>query len=313
MSSIATGLHTPITNLAPTESLIGDPLLSSGSPGEGELSPLDESGLTETGFIVRESALEGGPVFDVPDLTGLPDIGVASFGAPALLESVIGTDERRQVVNTTQFPWRAMASLLITTAANTQYIGTGWFISPQTLITAGHCVFIKGSDRPAENGWVKKIQVMPGRNGNTLPFGGITATEFWTVQGWGDRGHENYDYGAIILPAPFAQPLGTFSFGVFSDQTLRQAIANVAGYPGDKPPGTLWYDNRRVGSVNPDKVFYAADTAGGQSGGPVYIIQNGQRIGIGIHAYGGGTSNSGTRISTQVFRNLEAWKRPLIV
>ena len=40
---------------------------------------------------------------------------------------------------------------------------------------------------------------------------------------------------------------------------------NVAGYPGDKPMGTLWYNNRNVGSVNADKVFYAADTAGGQS------------------------------------------------
>jgi V8-like Glu-specific endopeptidase len=156
---------------------------------------------------------------------------------------------------------------------------------------------------------VKKIQVMPGRNGTEVPFGGLTATEFWTVQGWGEQGLENYDYGAIILPSAFPQDLGHFAFGVFEDLTLLAATANVAGYPSDKEKGTLWYDFRKVGSVNPDKVFYAADTAGGQSGACVYIFHNGQRTGVAIHAYGGATANSGTRISSQVFTNLEAWKR----
>ena len=85
--------------------------------------------------------------------------------------------------------------------------------------------------------------------------------------------------------------------------------ANVAGYPGDKPSGTLWYDQREVGSVKPEKVFYAADTAGGQSGACVYMIRDGERIGIAVHAYGGATANSGTRISSEVFANLTAWKR----
>ena len=90
---------------------------------------------------------------------------------------------------------------------------------------------------------------------------------------------------------------------------MLAATANIAGYPSDKPRGTLWYDDRKVGSVNPDKVFYAADTAGGQSGAAVYILHEGQRTGIAIHAYGGNTANSGTRVSSQVFSNLEAWKR----
>lgn len=286
-------------------------MLSSGSIGMGEASQLEEGELTESvPQVLLESAMEGAIIdLTVPDLTGLADVGVASFGMPPRLESIIGTDERRQVKDTEKYPWRISASLLITAADNSQWIGTGWFISPRTLITAGHCVYIKHNDVSSRNGWVKKIQVMPGRSGTKAPFGGISATEFWTVQGWTEKGEENYDYGAIILPAAFPQELGAFSFGVFDDQTLRQATANVAGYPGDRPSGTLWYDNRQVGSVNPNKVFYAADTAGGQSGACVYMIQNGQRIGIAIHAYGGNTSNSGTRISSQVFSNLEFWKQ----
>jgi len=308
----ATGLHTAITNIVASESVVAAPMISPGSLGTGEEQELSEGSLFE--IIPRmelEAAFESSePSFVVPDLSGLPDAGVASFGAPPMLEAVLGTDERQNVEETLKYPWRASAALLITAGDNSQYLGTGWFISPRTLITAGHCVFIKHSGIAGRDGWVKKIQVMPGRNGTTTPFGALTATEFWTVQGWGEKGLENYDYGAIILPAAFPQDLGFFGFGVFDDDTLLKSTANVAGYPSDKRPGgTLWYDFRNVGSVNADKVFYAADTAGGQSGACVYMIKGNERIAVAIHTYGGATSNSGTRISSQVYTNMEAWKR----
>ncbi len=309
-TTLVTGLHRPVTNIIATESSVSAPMLSAGSIGFGDVVEVEAGALVEPVYrtemgLELESAVE----FTVPDLSSLTDVGEATFGPPAMLEAVIGTDERVQVTNTRQFPWRASASLLITAADNSQWIGTGWFISPRTLITAGHCVFINHSGVPGRDGWVKKIQVMPGRNGQDLPFGGMSATEFWSVEGWAGNGVENYDYGAIILPSAFPQDLGYFGFGVFEDNTLLAAMINVAGYPGDKQRGTLWYDWRKVGSVNPDKVFYAADTYGGQSGACVYLFLEGQRTAVAIHTYGGITANSGTRISSQVFANMEAWKR----
>ena len=300
-----TGLHTPITNIPPTESTISAEAVSEGSAGFGDELELPP-GSTAERVMAPESVAESD--FRMVDTGGLKDIGEASFGRPAQLESVLGTDERIRIQDTRKLPWRLNASLLITAADNSQWIGTGWFISPRTLVTAGHCVYIRG-DEPARNGWVKKIQVMPGRNGAELPFGAISATEFWSVKGWGDEGREVYDYGAIILPAAFAQDLGSYGFGVFDDASLLSSVVNIAGYPGDKERGTQHYDHREVGSVNADKVFYAADTAGGQSGACVYRFHEGQRVAVAIHAYGGGTANSGTRISSQVFANLSAWKR----
>jgi V8-like Glu-specific endopeptidase len=290
-------------------------MVSEGSTGLGDEIETQENSETErVPHMEMELGLEGSlevaPEITGPDLSNLVDIGVASFGAPPLLEAVIGaTDERVQITNTHQYPWRLHASLLITAADNSQWIGTAWFISPRTLVTAGHCVYVKGSGLATRDGWVRKIQVMPGRNENQLPFGGMSATEFWTVKGWGEKGLENYDYGAIILPSVFPQDLGFFGFGVFEDERLLRSTVNIAGYPGDKKSGTLWYDHRQVGSVNSDKVFYAADTAGGQSGACVYVFHQGRRVGVAIHTYGGATANSGTRISSQVFTNLEAWKR----
>ena len=304
-----TGPHTPITNRAVSESSVLTPMESAGSEGFGNVQAIAEDYQSELLPRPEVATLESFVENTIPDLSGLSDIGVASFGEPPSLEAIIGTDERIQIQETEKYPWRITASLLMTAADNSQWIGTGWFIGPRTLITAGHCVYIKGSGVQGRDGWIKKMQVMPGRNGNKLPFGAITATEFWTVKGWAEEGSEIYDYAAIILPAPFPQDLGFFGFGVFPDNELLKATANVEGYPGDKPSGTIWYDNRQISSVNPDKVYYAADTAGGQSGACVYIIKNGKRIGIAVHAYGGKTANSGTRISTQVYNNLEAWKK----
>jgi glutamyl endopeptidase len=241
-----------------------------------------------------------------PLTTQRPSADEVSSGSLAVRETVQGPDDRVQIADTSTYPWRAHASLLITAADNTQWIGTAWFIGPRTLATAGHCVFINDSGTPA-HGWVRSIQVMPGRNGSTLPFGSITSTDFRSVNGWTNNGDQNYDYGAIIIPTELGTTVGWLGFGVWPDSELHASTANIAGYPGDKPRGTQWFHARQVASVNPMKVFYDVDTAGGQSGTAVFRVVNGGRYAIAIHAYGGSVTNSGTRISRSVYDNLLAW------
>ena len=244
-----------------------------------------------------------------PDTSGLADIGEASFGSEGPhVETVHGPDDRVQITNTSAYPWRAHASLLITAADNSMWIGTGWFIGPHTLITAGHVVHIKNSGVPGRDGWVKKIVVMPGRNGSSMPYGSVTSNNFRAVSGWTASGNENYDYGAIIIPNELGNTVGTFGFGIYSDADLLASVGNISGYPGDKPTGTQWYASRKIASVNPFKVYYDIDTAGGQSGAAVYRTINGARYSVAIHAYGGATTNSGTRIIKPVYDNMVLWK-----
>lgn len=263
------------------------------------------------GEAVLESAVE------VADLRKLPDVGVASFGQIQLpvgepvLETVIGDDDRVQITDTASFPWRVHCSLLITAADNTLYIGTGWFIGPRTLVTAGHCVYINNSGVPGRDGWVKSIRVMPGRNGSTLPYGSATSTSFRTVRGWSEHADPNFDYSAILLPTPdLGNQVGHLGFAVVPDDKLEASIVHISGYPGDKPSGTQWYHSRRVHSVNARKVFYDVDTYGGQSGSAVYRVVDQQLQAVAVHAYGvgaGSTVNSGTRITQDVYDNLVAW------
>jgi V8-like Glu-specific endopeptidase len=243
-----------------------------------------------------------------PDLTGLRPIGEASFGPLPQQEAVLGQDDRIQITNTADYPWRVHASLLVTARDGSRWIGTGWFIGPHTLVTAGHVVYIKNSGVPGRDGWAQSVQVMPGRNGTTLPYGSVLTSNLRTVNGWADRGDPEFDYGAIILPSDLGSTTGWFGFGAYTDATLLASSVNISGYPGDKPAGTQWYHWNKVDSVGPRKVFYAVDTFGGQSGSAVYRIDNGERYGVAVHAYGGTASNSGTRITRAVFDNLVAWK-----
>ncbi|MDJ0636357.1 MAG: trypsin-like serine protease [Xenococcaceae cyanobacterium MO_188.B29] len=304
--------HTPISNQPEEEAAVKEEQQVSQPPSEGvkseKTSVKDDD--TEAVKDYKRTKAAAAELWTLPEsIAELHDIGEASFGPPPpIAETVHGPDDRVQITNTSVYPWRVHASLLITAADNSMWIGTGWFIGPHTLITAGHVVYIKNSGIPGRDGWVKKINVMPGRNGSTLPYGSVTSTKFHSVTGWTDSGNENYDYGAIIIPTELGNTVGWFGFGVYSDSALLSATGNISGYPGDKPTGTQWYDYRTLASVNSQKVYYDIDTAGGQSGSGVYRIINGQRYGMAIHAYGGATTNSGTRITMPVYNNMVAWK-----
>ena len=307
--------HAPVSN-QPEEVTVSIKKAVSKPPAEGiepkTVKPGADGAEAVVGFhLTKEMAAAMAAVYTAPEKTTLRDIAEASFGPPPpKAETVHGPDNRVKITNTAVYPWRAHASLLITAADNSQWIGTGWFIGPHTLMTAGHVVNIRGSGVPGRDGWVKRIQVMPGRNGASLPYGSVTSTSFRSVTGWTNsaNGDENFDYGAIIIPSQLGSTTGWFGFGVYSDADLLGTVGNISGYPGDKPSGTQWYDARRIASVNSRKVYYDIDTAGGQSGSAVYRIINGARYAFAVHAYGGATTNSGTRIVTAVYNNMVGWK-----
>lgn len=276
------------------------------STGEGPVHDEPDGAIEKVANYERADAGTFAEAFvDVDDK--LPDVAAASFGAaPEGLEVVLGEDDRVEITATSAYPWRAHCSLRITAADGSQWIGTGWFCGPRTVITAGHCVYIKNSGVPGRDGWARSVTVMPGRRGADLPYGSVASSDLRTVTGWANDGDPEYDYGAILLPADLGT--GWLGFGIYSDATLRASTGNISGYPGDKPAGTQWYHARRITSVSERKVFYDIDTVGGQSGSAVYRVVDNNRFAVAIHAYGGVSANSGTRITRQVYDNLLAWR-----
>lgn len=216
-------------------------------------------------------------------------------------ESIIDSDNRTRVVDPSAYPYSAIVHII-------SDIGgcTGWLIGPDTVATAGHCVY-----DPNRGKWASSATVYPGRDGNTLPYGSADSVEFFSVAGWVQHGDSNYDYGAIKLAEPIGQAAGWFGYRYQTD-SLTGTAENISGYPGDKPFGTQWEHADRIRQTQPYKLLYANDTYGGQSGAPVYHHYAGcGTCAISIHTngvYGNSNYNRGTRITQEVYTNLNTWK-----
>lgn len=232
-------------------------------------------------------------------------VELAAGGAMERTEIVLGQDDRQRVADTTAYPWRCICSLVITAADDSRWVGTGWLIGPRTVVTAGHCVYIH-----ERGGWVKHVEVIPGRDGGARPFGQRLATALRSVSGWTVDRRMTHDYGAILLDAEQASSgdLGHFGAVNLDAAELGELGVNLAGYPSDKTTGTPWFDTRSIRDVLPQRVVYDIDTAGGQSGAPVWHARDGEQLVVAIHTNGELAGNSGTRVTGGVLANLQLWR-----
>lgn len=264
-----------------------------GEPRKGAFEELE-------GFDPLRALAEGSPAGILTDeMLELGECRPEGFGP----ESVCGNDDRVEITNTTAIPWRWNCKLIIRFPNGATGGCTGWFIGPKAVMTAGHCVYSSGN-----GGWARQIEVIPGMRGSTRPYGSMIGTSFRSVTGWTQNSDPNYDYGCIILPSPsLGNLVGYFGFAALTDASLQNLLVNNAGYPGDKPFGTQWFNAGTITNVTARKIYYMLDTYGGQSGSCTWRLLNNQRHAVGIHAYGG-CPNSATRIVTAVYNNMMTWR-----
>lgn len=221
-----------------------------------------------------------------------------------VLEIVIGADDRVPVSDASIHPWRCICSLHITAADGSPWSGTGWLVGPRLVVTAGHVVYMA-----PQGGWVREIQVRAGATPDGAQAPRVVAREFRSVSGWVRDGDEDFDYGAIVLPPehPLGTELGYFGVGYPDAAWLAGVELNLSGYPADKPEDTQWYHARRAEEIMERRIWYNIDTAGGQSGAPVWVTLPQGRFAVAIHSSGAITGNSAVRITPTVATNLLRW------
>lgn len=222
------------------------------------------------------------------------------------MELIFGDDDRTQVTDTTTPPYCWIAFLEIDASDGTVWRGTGWLASPGAVITAGHCVYLS-----EHGGWASSIKVTPGFGTDeagqpVTAVGSQVSQEFRSTQAWVTTQNEDWDYGAVLLPEPLSVDFGHFAFVVASDAELTQAVVNVDGYPGDKPPDSQWYCARELTAVNQRTLEYTIDTFGGDSGAPLYVDPTDRTV-VGIHTQGLMASKGGIRITADVAANISTW------
>ena len=203
--------------------------------------------------------------------------------------AVIGpVDSRVQEINTTHFPWNTIVHLCRDFGDGTCRGCSGILIGRRLVLTAAHCLWsIVRAAAP------RRILVVPGRRDRlTKPFGAIESREYWIPRGFikgPDR--QSWDWGIIRLSRDV--PAGLHRFAkpqVFSDAAFRRLIetsrVTIAGYPSDRPVGTMWRHLERIVRFGPRRLFPTVDTCPGHSGSAI-LARRGEELSIiGIHTAG---------------------------
>lgn len=242
-----------------------------------------------------------------------PDEGLLQPGHPELppasdlletekleLLSPCGEENRVRQPQTKTWPWSAICYLIIRRGRK-YYRGTGFFIAPDAVVTAGHCLHNR-------TGYADSVQVVPGRDGEDWPFGSVLSRDFHVPTEWRRGRDAAFDYGVLRLPdGDLGGRAGVLPVAALETEVLKTSELNTAGYPSDIEPSTAMHFNAGpCDAVYAQRLQYFVDTWKGASGSPVWIKSGETRTVVGIHNYGH-CPNFATRINARVLQDLKAW------
>jgi V8-like Glu-specific endopeptidase len=247
-----------------------------------------------------------GQLYTLPQLhtasmpADLNDFGSSGNREPQL---VIGPDSRIQITDTTVDPFRKIVDIWAGNPDTGESSGcTGTFIGARVILTAAHCIWDTDF-----NGWPELVVVTPGLNIDHEPFGSAEATNLWVPQEWIDTQGDiftasEWDYGLIVLnDDALGNTVGTMVIGVLDDDALNAPDFNpmTAGYPGDKPDGTMWFGSEPAfTAVTAVGLEHAIDSFQGQSGSAVWRAAD--QLIVGIESYETAEINIARRITQDV-------------
>jgi V8-like Glu-specific endopeptidase len=252
-----------------------------------------------------------------------------------------------RVTDTRTVPFRWICSINITSritrssggTSNTgrSPLGTGVLVSPCHVLTAAHLFHsreVRGS--VTEHLEATGVSVSMARDEDRKPFGEVEASSWVVHPRWDpDSAAHQYDYALITLEKPVGgdgfwgdpkRGAGTV-FGTLPSAMAANLIGAevmTAGYPGSKNrqmwcfKGTLSAGSPELDEVLKRKsteewikatgaIAITADAERGQSGSPVWVLNDGKRYLLGILVSAGPQINFAVAVNDRVIRQIQSW------
>ena len=216
-------------------------------------------------------------------------------------KSVIGSDARVRVNNTTVVPYRWVAYLQATWKDGSVTTGTAFMVGVNSAVTAAHNVYNSN-----KGGYAKKVLFWPGRNGNEKPYSGSHVKKIYVPNVY--RAETQTAYDCAVLKTQNGLGKTTGYFGIRKQaKDYGSIVVCIPGYPAEYSK-QMWKVKGSIIGSSQNLFTYKLSTSAGQSGSPITRVYHGQWYALGIHTTGAENVNIGTRFGNYLYNFVKYYR-----
>lgn len=237
-------------------------------------------------------------------LTATPEHPAATATPlPWQVGTVFPPDGRRRIADTSKAPWNAIGQIEATFPNGKLGYGTGTLLNSNCVITAAHVLY-----NSKMGGYATRVRFAPARNGAYDPHGIFDGDGYLIPDDFpeNERSVAN-DYGILFLEKAVPDGFAAYRLRNAGTDALRELVVEVAGYPGDKPPHTMWSAGGMLSEVHSSALGYRISTFEGQSGSALSYFGGQSYDIVGIHVGGNDNANYACRVTDKVLQTVRAW------